>query len=102
MSNQPSPRPIAAEARFLVIPEGVLLQRVGREMVLLHLASGHYFGLNEVGARILDLSCELAGPDAVAARLADEFDAPVEVLRHDLDFLVAELLAHDLVARSSA
>jgi hypothetical protein len=75
----------------------VLFRDLGGETVLLDTASGSYFGLNEVGARIWAL---LTGGENVASTLATleaEYDAPAEKLRADLLALVEELVASGLL-----
>jgi hypothetical protein len=75
----------------------VLFRQLGGEAVLLSLASGSYYGLNEVGARIWTLiagGSDLAG---VLAVLEAEYAAPVERLRSDLLEIVEELLGSGLL-----
>jgi hypothetical protein len=75
----------------------VLFRQLGGEAVLLNLATGSYFGLNEVGARIWAL---LAGGATLAASLAilsAEYDASAEQLRIDLLALVEELVGNGLL-----
>ena len=75
----------------------VLFRDLGGETVLLDTASGSYFGLNEVSARIWAL---LAGGETVGGTLATleaEYDAPAEQLRADLLTLVEELAASGLL-----
>lgn len=87
---------------YVVIPEGVLLQRVGGEMVLLHLDRGQYYGLDEVGVRMLDLACTLDNPAAVVAQLATEYDATPDMLQRDLEALLIRLTELGLVVRANA
>lgn len=84
---------------YVSVPEGVLLQHVADETVLLHLESGVYYGLEPVGTRMLDLSCELPDADAIVAELLAEYDATAEVLRRDLEGLLVDLADKGLVER---
>lgn len=79
--------------------DDVLVRALDGEAVLLDLASGTYFGLNEVGARLWDLLA--AGNTVGEARrtLLDEFEVEEQVLRDDVDALIAELERRQLVQR---
>ena len=75
-----------------------LASAVGDETVILHMKSGSYFGLNAVGTRIWTLLNEGFSPAAIRAQLAEEFDVAPDVLETDLRDLLAELVAHDIIA----
>lgn len=74
-----------------------IARKVGQETVLLDLASGTYFGLDPVGARIWQL---IEGgkclPDIVDTML-EEFDVERAQLEADVARLVAELRDKQLV-----
>ena len=63
------------------VPPRVLFRNLDGEAVLLHLDSGKYFGLNEVGTRIWELLAEHRETGAVCRALLAEFDVPEERLR---------------------
>jgi hypothetical protein len=88
-----------AQQSYVRVPEGVLLQHVADEIVLLHLESGVYYGLDPVGTRMLDLACELGGADAVVSTLLEEYETTAEVLERDLERLLGELVENGLVER---
>ena len=67
------------------------------EVVLLDGRSGAYFGLNEVGSTMLELSLKHSDSEAVVSALVDEFDAEEEVIRKDLAELLDTLLAKELI-----
>lgn len=74
-------------------------REVSGELVLMHLGSGTYFGLNDVGARFWALIAEDARSlEELAAALSENFDAPTEVILEDICKLADDLLGHDLVA----
>jgi len=75
----------------------VLFQEVGEETVLLDLAGGSYFSLNEVGARIWQLIGEGATLQSIFDALVEEFDAEPERIRADLLALVDELAKSGLI-----
>ena len=86
----------------LRVPEHVLVRELAGEAVLLNLDSETYFGLDAVGLRMWTLLSSAPSLDAAVAALRDEFDAPAEQLRHDLEALRDELLAHGLLAADDA
>lgn len=79
--------------------DDVLVRALDGEAVLLDLASGTYFGLNEVGARLWDLLA--AGSTVGDARrtLLAEFEVEEQVLRGDVAALIGELEQRKLVQR---
>lgn len=79
----------------------VVFRDLQGEAVILHLGTGTYFGLDEVGTRAWQLLAEYNTLSAVCGRLADEFDAPPDQIERDLKALVDQLLARDLIRASS-
>ncbi|WP_169053621.1 PqqD family protein [Alteraurantiacibacter aquimixticola] len=85
---------------ILTASEDAIAREVGGELVLMHLASGTYFGLNAVGARIWQLL--EAGEQSLAGlcrTIVTEFDAPADVIEHDIAALAGDLEEHELVTR---
>ena len=79
----------------------VVWRLVEGEVVLLNVMSGQYYSLDAVGSRVWELIPQdgvAMGP--VCARLAQEFDAPVERIQQDVDTLMGHLLAVDLITTS--
>jgi hypothetical protein len=81
----------------VTIPDDVVFREIDGESVLLDLASGEYYGLNEVGTRIWSLFVAGAGPAQVLSGLRREYEADEAVLRRDLLELLGELQARGLV-----
>ncbi len=81
----------------LSIPKAVMARQVGDEIVILDLASGTYFGLDPVGARVWQLLGEGASPVDICETLLAEFDTDRDTLTRDVDKLIAELQARGLV-----
>ncbi len=88
-----------SEEAYVVVPEGVLLQHVSDETVLLHLPSGTYFGLDPIGTRMLDLALELANSNSVISALEAEYEAERATLEHDLEYLLKDLADKGLIIR---
>lgn len=75
----------------------VLARVLEGEAVLLDLASGSYFGLNDVGTRAWELLGAPHTLDALVDRLLDEYDVERAVLTADLRRWLEELAARGLV-----
>jgi hypothetical protein len=67
------------------------------ESVILDLASGTYYGLNEAGTRIWTLMAEGRDEEAIAAALTAEYDVGLEDARTHVANLAAELLSRGLI-----
>ena len=76
----------------------VVFKRVEEEGVLVHLRTNRIFSLTDTGARFWELLA--AGNDraAIEQQLLDEYDVSEPALRAEIDSLVRELAAEDLVA----
>ena len=80
------------------IPAQVMARQVGDETVILDLASGTYFGLDAVGARIWQLMGEGKTLAEICEVILDEYDVEREQLEADVLRLAAELVERGLVA----
>ena len=81
----------------VTIPPQVMARLVGDETVILDLASGTYYGLDPVGARIWQLMAEGKTIASVCEILLDEFDVTRETLERDVLHLTQEFSAKGLV-----
>lgn len=79
------------------VPYEVMARPVGDETVILDIASGAYYGLDAVGARMWDLIGAGHSLAEIRDRLLQEYDVEGERLEHDLLKLVDELWSHGLV-----
>jgi len=86
---------VSLDDRITMGPD-VVYRSLGGEAILLNLETGIYFGLNESGTRIWELA-EQHDLRTVCARLAAEFDAPLEVIERDVLELVSALVDKHLV-----
>lgn len=84
---------------FVVAP-GLASADLGGESVLLDPTSGRYFGLNEVGARILAIVTEPRTLEQVVDVLATEYEADRAQLRADAEQFLRMLAERDLVTVS--
>jgi hypothetical protein len=74
-------------------------RRFDDETVVLDLARGQYFALDEVGAVIWDRLNEGLTLVEVVESLLSTYEAPPETVRADVQRIVDELLAADLLER---
>lgn len=84
----------------VTIPTQVMARTVGDETVILDLASGTYFGLDPVGARIWQLMSEGQPLAAICDTLLDEYEVTRETLEGDILRLTEDLRAKGLVSIS--
>ena len=77
--------------------ESAMARRVGDELVILHVNSSRYFGLNDVGAFIWDrLEHDTTRTDLIDAVVA-EYDVDRQQASLDIDDLVQQLVDRRLV-----
>lgn len=81
----------------VTIPTDVMSRQVGDECVLLHLASGNYYGLDPVGTRFWRLLSEGRTPAAACETLLQEYEVAPAQLEADIGRLLDELLGRGLV-----
>jgi hypothetical protein len=77
---------VARQARgaYATVPDHVLSQEVGGEIVILDLESGTYYGLNEVASCIWLLIQRRSTLEEVIEALLEEYEADEATLRSDL------------------
>jgi len=81
----------------VTIPAQVMARTVGDETVILDLASGTYYGLDPVGARIWQLMSEGQSLAQLCGQMLDEYEVTRENLERDVLALVQTLLDKQLV-----
>jgi hypothetical protein len=77
-----------------------MARTVGDETVILDLATGTYFGLDPVGARIWELLGEGMTLAEVCDRMLEEYEVAREELERDTLKLAQDLAAQGLVSPS--
>ena len=81
----------------IIVPDEVVAREVGDETMLLDLASGTYFGLDAVGARIWQmLEAGNTPAEACDAILAD-YDVERSIVERDVGALLGELAERRLI-----
>jgi len=82
----------------ITIPAQVMARQVGEETVILDLASGTYFGLDPVGARIWQLLTEGKTLAEVCAAMLAEYEVSREDIERDVLKLAEDLHAKQLIS----
>ncbi len=72
-------------------------QSVEGEAILIHLQTGTYYSLNDVGTTFWELLDGARTLGDCAAKIAAEYDAPVDVITGDLLELAEDLMKEGLV-----
>ncbi|MBA3841366.1 MAG: PqqD family protein [Actinobacteria bacterium] len=86
----------ASERSFSPAP-GVLAQRVGAELVLVHPETNQIYALNETGASLWELLAGGATRAALVDGLAERFDGDTEEIETEVPRLLVELELHGLL-----
>ena len=79
------------------VSQDVVFREMDGEAVLLHLGTGIYFGLNEVGTRIWSLLQQEASLQKVFDQLLAQYDVSPKQLQDDLLALVSQMCDKGLV-----
>ena len=82
---------------IVTIPSQVMARQVGNESVILDLASGTYYGLDPVGARIWQLMTEGQTLAQVCETMLAEYEVSREDIERDVLALVQNLADKQLV-----
>lgn len=81
----------------VAVPAEVIARQVGEETVILDLASGTYFGLDPVGARIWQLLTEGNTLTEVCLVMLAEYEVALEDIERDVLSLVMQLREKQLI-----
>jgi len=84
--------------RAAAIRPDVIGEELDGKVILLNMATEQYFTLDEIGSRIWNLLKDGLTLDEVTAHMLQEFDVDADRLRADIDRLVLELEAVELIA----
>jgi hypothetical protein len=79
------------------IPSQVMTRTVGEEVVMLDLASGTYFGLDPVGARIWELMVDGMTLGEIRDQMLAEYEVTQEEIERDILRLAEELNGQGLI-----
>jgi hypothetical protein len=79
------------------VPDDILISHLQDESVILNLNSERYFGLDDVGTRMLSVLNNSDSIEAAYESLAAEYDVDRQALRNDLTALIENLLQQGLI-----
>jgi hypothetical protein len=77
----------------------VVAQRLGDEIVLVHMNTDRIFVLNRTGARLWELLCEQLDREAIRQRLVSEFDVDEAQVVGEVDDLLRALMNEHMIAQ---
>lgn len=77
----------------------VVAQRLGDEIVLVHMNTDRIFVLNRTGARLWELLCEQLDREAIRQRLVSEFDVDEAQVVGEVDDLLRALMNEQMIAQ---
>ena len=80
------------------IPDDVLISKLQEESVILNLDSERYYGLDDIGTRILSVLTTSESIEAAYQTLVNEYDVDADVLRQDLIELIENLSKQGLIS----
>ena len=81
----------------LVVPEDVIFRELDGEAIILNLATGMYFGLDEIGTRLWALITESGTLRHAVDVMASEYDVDRSALEQDVLELACGLFEKGLV-----
>lgn len=90
-------RALPALAANIRVPDSVLMRVVGEDLVLLNMNAENYYGLNPVGARLMQLAEAGAVLEEIVVALLNEFDVERAQLEVDIRAVAADLIAAGLL-----
>ncbi|MFN6571186.1 thymidylate synthase [Nostoc minutum NIES-26] len=86
-----------SDSSVVVADKEQIFSDIGGEAVILHLKTGIYHGLNEIGARIWTLIQEPKAVKDIKYILLEEYEVETERCDRDLIALLNDLLAAGLI-----
>jgi len=88
---------VITDNSIVVVSDDLTTAELGGEAILLDVKSGNYFGLNEVGAYILELSKEPRSVASIIDNMLQEFDVEAERLTSDVQAFLVQLHRQGLI-----
>lgn len=82
------------------ISDDVVWSQVGEDVVILSVATGYYFGLGGVAARIWSFIVEKASSEEILTNVVLEYEVEADQARNDLESLVDDLVRERVVTLS--
>jgi hypothetical protein len=89
--------PLAFDRIRCLVPDSVIGRPVDGITVVVDVATGRSFTLDEVGTRVWDLLTTMASAQAAYETLLQEFDADPSQMRDDVERLIDALTKNELL-----
>ena len=86
-----------ASVKQLVVTADLEIVELDGELVVLNVDNGHYYGLNQTGALILQMAKEKATLDDVVDSLTEQYDVDADQLAQDVTAFVKEMEGHGML-----
>ena len=86
-----------SNSTYYRLANNISLTQVDDEVVLLNLNSGSYFGLNHVGAGLLNRLVAQQSVEQSCAALAKQYAIPAQTVNDDIAELISQLLEQGLI-----
>lgn len=88
----------------MITPENYIEQnkevfagKIDNETVMMHIQTGKYYGLDDIGSRIWKMAEEKIQVKEIIAQLIDEFDVDKQQCEKDVIELLNDLKSNDLI-----
>lgn len=88
-------------AMHISVPENVLMRELEGESVILNVDTERYFGLDDMGTRMLTVLTASDSIQSAYNALLEEYDVEPEKLRQDIHNFIEKLVEHGLLDASS-
>lgn len=88
---------MVTEHSTVVVKSGLTAADLGGEAVVLDPHTGRYYGLNELGARIFELSQKPRSVDRIMTVLLQEYDVAADQLKTDVITFLREMETRELI-----
>lgn len=85
-----------------IVPPHVLIRLLDKEAVLLNLETERYFGLDETGTRMWQVTTSVPNIEFAYQQLLNEYDVEPDTLRQNLAELLEKLTENGLLTLTSS
>ena len=89
--------PLVFDRIRCLVPDSVISRPVDGITVVVDVATGRSFTLDEVGTRVWELLTTMPSAQAACETLLQEFDADPSQMRDDVERLIDALTSHELL-----
>ena len=86
-----------SDETIVVAAESVAAAEVEGESILLDVNIGQYYGLNEVGARIMEIVQQPTPVSTIREVMSKEYEIDQDRLEHDLASFLEQMIEHQLI-----